>query len=268
MRASLVLGGAGTISGIASTTCGGDHVRVRRACLRCPHALLPCTALLSKRIKGDSFACAAGRGSAQSHRRRGRPKIGHARRWFNRDSQSSNALSAQRLAWREQPPRLSSSVARTVQRSSSDIHDQSERSHFGRRPHRYLVRTTRRNEALSVQWHCNDHSGIADAARGQASQTSSPLSPRVPYGSAKCGPSSLSSPLSQVNAHAIKSTSARLQTGLSSDGREMNGISGSRVLPGRPWRPLPPTWPSHRRYAPQMPRDLPGAAPFPGLAEP
>ena len=94
MRASIVLGGAGTISGIASTTCGGDHVRVRRACLRCPHALLPCTALLSKRIKGDSFACAAGRGSAQSHRRRGRPKIGHARRWFNRDSQSSNALSA------------------------------------------------------------------------------------------------------------------------------------------------------------------------------
>ena len=152
MRASLVLGGAGTISGIASTTCGGDHVRVRRACLRCPHALLPCTALLSKRIKGDSFACAAGRGSAQSHRRCGRPKIGHARRWFNRDSQSSNALSAQRLAWREQPPRLS---------LSSDIHDQSERSLFGRRPHR-ISRAHDAQErgsfiAMALQWHCNAH---------------------------------------------------------------------------------------------------------------
>jgi len=44
----------------------------------------------------------------------------------------------------------------------------------------YLVRTTRRNEALSLQWHCNGTamlttttaSGIADAARGQASQSS------------------------------------------------------------------------------------------------
>jgi hypothetical protein len=62
MRASLVPGGAGTISGIASTpTCGGDHVRVRRACLRCPHPLLPRAALLSKRIKGDRQSCRRGR---------------------------------------------------------------------------------------------------------------------------------------------------------------------------------------------------------------
>ena len=171
MRASLVLGGAGTISGIASTTCGGDHVRVRRACLRCPHALLPCTALLSKRIKGSSFACAAGRGSAQSHRRCGRPKIGHARRWFNRDSQSSNALSANgsRGANSRQDCRYLPTSMTKVNAPSS-----------GGGLTGYLVRTTRRNEALSLQWHCNGTamlttttaSGIADAARGQASQSS------------------------------------------------------------------------------------------------
>jgi hypothetical protein len=74
MRASRVPGGAGTISGIASTTCGGDHVRVRRACLRCPDPLLPGTALLFKRIKGDSVAGVTGSSSAQSHRRCGDPR--------------------------------------------------------------------------------------------------------------------------------------------------------------------------------------------------
>jgi hypothetical protein len=192
MRASFVPGGAGTISGIASTTCGGDHVRVRRACLRCPHLLVPRAALLSKRVKATLLPA---RQDAARPRVAGDPMSATPGGPFGRGQPSRIALSANGSVRTADCPELLCDL------------------YLLARP--MLVRNM--------------------------------------------GPSFLNSPPPQRHDRGQR----RVGTPC-----EMNGLSGCRALRGRPWRPHPPTWLSHWRCAPQMPRDRPGAAPFPGLSKP